>query len=63
MMEAINRVPDEEMQDLAELLSTVKAMNKPLRETWLDYGAGLAEGYKLARRRDQTAEEVQACRA
>ena len=63
MMEAINRVQDDEMQTLAELLTTVKAMDKPLREKWLDYGAGLAEGYKLARRRDQTAEEVQSCRA
>ena len=60
MMEAINRVQDDDLQALAELLTTVKAMDKPLREKWLDYGAGLAEGYKLARRRDQTEEAVQA---
>jgi hypothetical protein len=63
MTEAINRVQDDELQDLAVLLATVKNLNKPLREKWIDYGTGLAEGYKLARRRDQTAEEVQACRA
>ena len=60
MLKAICCVQDDDLQDLAELLAAVKALDKPLREKWLDYGAGLAEGYKLARRRDQTAEEVQA---
>ena len=63
MMKAINRVQDDkEKQAIVEMWAAVKAIPEPLREKWLDYGAGLVDGYKLARRRDQTDEEVQACR-
>lgn len=58
MLEEINRAQDDEMQTLAELLTTVKTMDKPLREKWLDYGAGLAEGYKLAKRHTETNKEA-----
>ncbi len=57
MMEAINRAPDAEVQILAEMLATVKAMDKPLQEKWLDYGTGLVEGYKLAKRQPAPLRE------
>lgn len=50
MIETTNRIPDAETQLLVEMLTTVKAMDKPLQEKWLDYGTGLVEGFKLAKR-------------
>lgn len=54
MMETTTRTTTDEMQTLAELLATVLNLDKPLREKWIDYGTGLAEGYKMAMRSNET---------
>lgn len=58
MTEAINRTHDSETKLLVKVLNTYKALNEPLKEKWLDYGTGLAEGYKLAKRHEEPKKEA-----
>lgn len=57
MMDEINHAQDFNKQLLTEIVAKALTMNDLLQEKWLDYGTGLADGYKLARRRDESQKK------